>query len=77
MIINKNYCRNTAEELQALLVDANSSYDARHIESDELMTLMHGLETQVLQFKGQGGDVRVLARVCERLQALSSQLVTR
>jgi hypothetical protein len=92
MIDNSFECENTPEEIAALLVDAETrSNNNSRIGSDEIMTSLQSLETRVLSFKKQGGDVfvsrrvverlealsLVLRRVCERLDALLSQMVTK
>lgn len=66
------YCKNTPEEMRSLLGDANRSTNI-----DEIMNLCHQLETRALALKMQGGDVKVLGRIADRVQALSSQLVAR
>ncbi|MEI6269904.1 MAG: hypothetical protein WCP01_13575 [Methylococcaceae bacterium] len=76
-MITTYYSNNTKEELRALLTDAESRSTNERIGSDDLMTIMHVLETQALAFKKQGGDRCLLRRVSERLEALSFQLITR
>ncbi|MEI6270636.1 MAG: hypothetical protein WCP01_17305 [Methylococcaceae bacterium] len=78
-MITSYFSHNTKAELQALLTDAEtrSSNNSQLVGMDELMVRMQDLETKTMQFKKQGGDPWILRRVSERLEALSSQLVTR
>ncbi len=73
-----SYYKNTPGEVRSLLADAGRSANNNGlVDMDELMVILHTLESRSLAFKKQGGDVWILRRVSERLEALSSQLVTR
>ncbi|MEI6267636.1 MAG: hypothetical protein WCP01_02060 [Methylococcaceae bacterium] len=73
-----SYYKNTPGEIRSLLIDTNrSGNNSAPVDMDEIMAILHTLESRALAFKKQGGDPWILRRVSERLEALSSQLVTR
>ena len=58
--------------------DANrSGNNSAPVNMDEIMVILHTLESRALAFKKQNADPLILQRVVERLGALSSQLVSR
>ena len=73
-----HYCKNTPDEMRSLLGDANRSGNNNGlVDMDEIMVILHALESRALAFKKQNAEPWKLRRISERLGALSSQLVTR